>query len=102
MEKAKDNTWKCRATGKVGFPSLIEAQWAMLHFKFKSRVRNKLDGRRIKHRMGKDACKRAYYCKFCKGYHITKWDKEHFSIYKTKAESWKIPDVLGNWNYLIE
>ncbi|MEZ0454137.1 hypothetical protein ABTW24_21275 [Sphingobacterium thalpophilum] len=102
MEKAKDNTWKCRATGKVGFPSLIEAQCAMLHFKFKSRVRNKLDGRRIKHRMGKDACKRAYYCKFCKGYHITKWDKGHFSNYKTKAESWKIPDVLGNWNYLIE
>jgi len=43
MEKVRDNTWKCRATGKVGFPSLIEAQWAMLHFKFRSRMRNKLD-----------------------------------------------------------
>ncbi|MGF7025200.1 MULTISPECIES: hypothetical protein [Sphingobacterium] len=102
MEKAKVNSWKCRATGKIGFLSLIEAQWIMLNFKFKSRVRNKLDGKRIKHRMGKDACKRAYYCKFCRGYHITKWDKGHFSNYKTKAESWKIPSVLGNWNYSIE
>jgi len=102
MEKAKVNSWKCRATGKVGFPSLIEAGWIMLNFKFKSRVRNKLDGKRIKHRMGKDACKRAYYCKFCKGYHITTWGKGHFNNYRTKAESWDIPNVLGNWNYSIE
>ncbi|MGJ1348467.1 hypothetical protein ACR789_18400 [Sphingobacterium siyangense] len=102
MERVRDNTWKCRATGKVGFPSLIEAQWAMLHFKFRSRVRNKLDGKRIKHRMGKDACKRAYYCKFCKGYHITTWEKGHFNNYKDKAKSWEIPGVLGNWNYSIE
>lgn len=102
METAKGRRWKCRATGKVGFPSMIEAQGAMLQFKFKSRIRNKTDGKRIKHRMGKYACKRAYYCKLCRGYHITKWDTTNFNNYKTKVESWEIKDIHRSWNYVME
>lgn len=85
MNSIKERRWKCRATGKVGFSTLIEAQWVVLHFKLKSRVMSKTDGRRIKHRMGKGASKRAYYCTFCEGYHLTKWDKGHFNNYNAKS-----------------
>lgn len=102
METAKGRRWKCRATGKIGFPSMIEAHGAMLQFKFKLRIKNKTDGKRIKHRMGKDACKRAYYCKLCNGYHITKWNKTGFNNYKATAAAWYAPNVFGTTNYLLE
>jgi len=101
MENLKSNTWKCRATGKVAFPSLIEAKWRMINFKFMTRIRNK-DGKRVKHRMGKPACKRAYYCKFCKGYHITKWDKGHFNNYKNVVMTWDISAIVNDYNYLLK
>ncbi|MBL1411230.1 hypothetical protein [Sphingobacterium faecale] len=44
-------------------------------------VRNKIDGRRVKHRQGKQAQRRIYYCKVCKGYHLTKWTKQNFNNY---------------------
>ncbi|MDF2476497.1 MAG: hypothetical protein K0S24_1980 [Sphingobacterium sp.] len=90
MENLKSNTWKCRATGKVAFPSVMEAKWRMFQFKIKSRVKNKLDGKRIKHRMGKYACKRAYRCDYCGGYHITKWKKAAFDHYQNVVITWDI------------
>lgn len=102
MENKENRSRKCRATGKVVFSSLIEAKWRMFQFKLKLRIKNKVDGKRVKHRMGKYACKRAYYCKFCRGYHITHWDKAKFLKYKGQVASWATSEVPGNWNYLLE
>ncbi|MEZ0454210.1 hypothetical protein ABTW24_21650 [Sphingobacterium thalpophilum] len=90
MENLISKTWKCRATGKVAFPSLMEAKWRMFQFKVRSRIKNKLDGKRIKHRMGRYACKRAYYCPYCGGYHITKWKKADYERYKNLVMGWNI------------
>lgn len=102
MESIKSNTWKYRATGKVAFPSRIEAQYAMFRFKLRSRVKNVTNGKRIKHRMGKPAFRRAYYCRLCEGYHITKWKRSDFERYKKTALTWEISSVISDWNYLLE
>ncbi|MFU1857233.1 hypothetical protein ACK8HY_09470 [Sphingobacterium sp. NGMCC 1.201703] len=102
MEHIKSKIGKCRATGKVIFPSRFEARCAMFRFKLRSRVKNVTDGRRIKHRMGKPSSRRAYYCRFCAGYHITKWKKGDFERYKKIALTWDIPSVVSNWNYFLE
>ncbi len=80
-EKARPKFKKCRGTGKVSFPNKLEAHWTMLRHKWSALVRNKIDGRRVKHRQGKQAQRRVYYCKVCKGYHLTKWTKQNFNNY---------------------
>lgn len=81
----EDNNWvryaKCRGTGKVSFPTKLEAQWTMMRHKLSTLVRNKLDGRRVKRRQGKQAQRRIYFCAVCKGYHLTKWTKQNFNNY---------------------
>lgn len=101
MEHIKSKIGKCRATGKVIFPSQLEARCAMFRFKLRSRVKSVTDGRRIKHRMGKPACRRAYYCRLCKGYHITKWKRDDFERYKKMVLSWDVSSVLSDYYFTI-
>ena len=101
MESMKSDTWKCRATGKVAFPSRFDAQYAMFRFKLRSRVKNVTNGKRIKHRMGKPACRRAYYCRLCKGYHITKWKKDNFERYKKTALTWDVSSSISDYYFTI-
>lgn len=66
------------ATGKVTFKRLIEARFAILSIRWNFRNRRDELGRRIKHRQGVPAQRRAYFCEHCAGYHITKWKKSNF------------------------
>ena len=72
---------KCEATGKVKFVSETAAKENMIRFRFKWKLR--LQGKRRKHRQGKPAQKRAYYCEDCDSYHLTSWEpfkpKERFN-----------------------
>jgi hypothetical protein len=74
-------TAKCDATGKVIFPSRSEARLAMLHIRMM--LRNK---KRMKHRQGKAAQKRIYYCEYCRGFHLTRW--------RIKYKAQKQPDII--------
>ncbi|RKR84414.1 hypothetical protein BDD43_4649 [Mucilaginibacter gracilis] len=60
---------KCEDTGKTRFDSLAEAKDIMLRFRGMWKLHR--EGKRRKHRQGKPAQKRAYYCGYCGGYHLT-------------------------------
>ena len=62
---------RCIATGKTIFDTKGEAKESMI--KFKSFSKMTINGRRIKHRVGKPEQTRVYYCEHCKGFHLTKW-----------------------------
>jgi len=73
---------KCRATGKLSYPTKMKAKLAILHFKWQALMRkNKVDGTRIKRRMGKVSQRRSYFCEHCQGYHLTKWTKSDYDNY---------------------
>ncbi len=63
---------KCTATGKVIFDSSIDAKDRIEAFR--QNIKKRRNGRRRKHRQGKAAQKRVYYCAHCKGYHLTRWE----------------------------
>ena len=70
-----ENQWttlsKCSATGKTRYYNQSEAKEAMLRIKGKKNIYDNITKRRYKRRQGKpDQC-RTYYCKHCKGYHLT-------------------------------
>jgi len=86
---------KCEATGKVRFNSEKEAKESMFRFRFTWKILRQ--GKRRKHRQGKPAQKRSYFCEHCNGYHQTSWEpfrpKEHLNpilkeliIYKNYKE----------------
>ena len=77
-----NNLKKCRATGKVIFPTLMEAKITMFRLKWGFKHIKDIYGKRIKRRQGKPEQKRAYYCPFCEGYHLTKWNKKSFKAYQ--------------------
>jgi hypothetical protein len=72
---------KCNASGKSRYASEKAANKALNLIKFKNKgvYRN---GKRIKRRMGKPGMKRCYYCKLCKGFHLTSMDKP--DLYRDK------------------
>lgn len=76
---------KCRMTGKVRFSTRIEAELVIiaLHRMLKRKDEN---GKRIKHRSGKPVAKRAYFCQYCNGYHVTRWKKRDFNSYLEKRD----------------
>lgn len=78
-----DNRKKCRATGKVIFPALVDARLTIIRLKWARRITD-FYGKRIKHRRGKPEQKRAYYCSFCEGYHLTKWERKDFKAYQSR------------------
>lgn len=62
---------KCNATGKTRYYDQNEAKEAMLRIKAKKNVYDNITKKRLKRRQGKpDQC-RVYYCKLCRGYHLT-------------------------------
>jgi hypothetical protein len=63
---------KCQATGKVTFETYGEARNALLRIRLAWKYHT-VDGKRSKHRVGKPAQKRVYYCPHCGGYHLTHW-----------------------------
>ncbi|QIH31450.1 hypothetical protein [Sphingobacterium sp. DR205] len=75
---------KCRETGKVIFASWIEARLVMLDLKWNYLFKRDRTGRRIKHRQGRPIQRRAYFCTYCRGYHLTKWEKSNFNSYTEK------------------
>lgn len=80
---------KCRATGKVSFPTKIEARIIIQKLKWSALMRrNKIDGSRLKHRARKVEQRRVYYCEQCKGFHLTKWTKQHFKKYQDVQKRW--------------
>lgn len=87
MEENRPRLKKCSATGKVRFPNKLEAILVIAFFRWKLyKARNKIDGTRVKHRAGKVAQRRAYYCRNCRGYHLTKWSKSHFNRYNDSRD----------------
>jgi hypothetical protein len=71
---------KCTATGKVIFSSLLEARLVMFNLKWGYRKHKDINGKRIKHRQGKPAQRRGYYCIHCGGYHLTKWKAMNLTL----------------------
>jgi hypothetical protein len=62
---------KCNASGKTRYQTPGDARQAILRIKYKKNAYESTTLKRIKRRSGKpDQC-RHYYCKLCKGYHLT-------------------------------
>ncbi|MBE8719662.1 hypothetical protein [Sphingobacterium pedocola] len=81
-EKTNRSIRKCRATGKVSFDTKTEARLTIIKLKWSAIIRrNKIDGSRLKHRAGKIAQSRVYFCSYCNGYHLTKWTKTNYNNY---------------------
>lgn len=75
MEQPHTPKRKCSATGKVVFASHEEAKLAIFGLKWNYRMkRDPIDGKRIKHRQGRPQQRRAYYCAYCGGFHLTKME----------------------------
>jgi hypothetical protein len=66
---------KCEATGKTIFLTKGEAKYSILSCKYLRKAIRL--GRRIKHRIGKPANLRIYYCAHCNGFHLTKHSFHH-------------------------
>lgn len=65
------NISKCDVTGKTRYTSPGTAKEAILRIKGKKGLYDNITKKRLKRRQGKpDQC-RTYYCKHCKGYHMT-------------------------------
>ena len=71
METQLTTISKCSATGKTRYYNQGEAREAMLRIKAKSGMYDNITKKRMKRRQGKPAQCRYYYCKHCKGYHLT-------------------------------
>lgn len=80
---------KCNATGKYSFPSHAEAREALCSLNNRYTRIDRITGKRIKHHMGKGEQKRVYYCSFCRGYHLTHWDRYPIENPKGKSHSQK-------------
>lgn len=70
-----ENQWmtpsKCHMTGKTRYHDAGTANTAMMRIKAKKDRFNNITNKRYKRRQGKpDQC-RSYYCKHCKGFHLT-------------------------------
>lgn len=63
----------CASTGKTIYETIGEAKEAMLRFKSKPEHYT-VPGKRVKHRGKKPEQKRTYYCEYCEGFHLTKWE----------------------------
>ena len=94
------NFKKCLATGKVSFETLIEARIAMFLLKWGYKRHRDIYGKRIKHRQGKPAQKRVYYCPDCDGYHLTKWNQKNFKSY-SEWQKKEIQDKNGTGFLLV-
>jgi hypothetical protein len=86
---------KCTATGKVIFSSLLEALLVMFNLKWGYRKHKDINGKRIKHRQGKPAQRRGYFCIHCCGYHLTKWKTNEFNSYNNREEAGLIEQYLS-------
>jgi len=72
-------------TGKVRFSTRIEAE--LVIFTLRRMLKRKDEnGRRIKHRGGRPVAKRMYFCQYCNGYHVTRWNITNFNNYSEKRE----------------
>jgi hypothetical protein len=72
-------------TGKVRFATRVEAEVVIFTLRWALK-RKDMNGRRIKHRKGRPVAKRAYYCEYCKGFHVTHWEKSDFNTYLEQRE----------------
>lgn len=63
---------KCNATGKTRFTTYGDAKIVLFFLKTAWKNRERITGRRIKHRQGRPLQQRIYYCQYCGGYHLTK------------------------------
>jgi hypothetical protein len=71
MDRTLSTINKCSATGKTFYPTPGQAKEAMIKIKARAKFFNYNTRKRIKHRGGKPQQCRYYYCKFCRGYHLT-------------------------------
>lgn len=65
------NLSKCSATGKTRFADPGAAKEALVRLKAKNKIYDNNTRKRQKRRLGKPEQCRSYYCKHCKGYHLT-------------------------------
>jgi len=72
----------CSATGKTVFDTKAEAEEVRERVMSFSRV--KIEGKRIKHRAGRPALKRSYFCEYCEGWHLTSFETPNINHNKTK------------------
>lgn len=94
---------KCPATGKTTFSSPEDARTCMLSFRHKLKI--KVQGKRVKRRIGKPEQKRSYWCRYCEGYHLTSWEipknKKAAEIIKnSKTANEEILERIKNKKYL--
>lgn len=71
MESTLSTTKKCDATGKTSYLYHGAAKEALLRIKGKKQIYNQFTNKRYKRRQGKAEQCRIYFCKHCKGYHLT-------------------------------
>lgn len=66
------NISKCSASGKTRYADPAAAKQAIQRIKAKRFYYDGVTKKKTKHRIGKAEQCRYYYCRFCKGFHLTK------------------------------
>ncbi|SEM66166.1 hypothetical protein SAMN05216436_106140 [bacterium A37T11] len=74
---------KCRVTGKTRYESHTEARVAMEVLRM-DKPHYDISGKRVKHRQGQPKQIRYFYCRFCGGYHLTKWRQKEYRDYNDR------------------
>ncbi len=73
---------------------MLEARYVMFRMKWGYKRNTDRSGRRVKHRQGKPAQRRAYFCSYCQGYHLTKWTADEFYSYLHTEKKWQISHYI--------
>ena len=71
MTSMQNGPSKCSASGKTRFSTPGDAKEALQRIKSKQSLYDPTTKKRIKRRNGKAAQCRYYYCKHCRGFHLT-------------------------------
>lgn len=86
---------KCNATGKTRYTEPGTAKEALIRIKAKSKIFYSDTQRRQKRRAGKPEQCRIYYCKHCKGYHLTSMSAAPKQKKEQKNFSQRIKNTKG-------
>jgi hypothetical protein len=89
------NLSKCTATGKTRFSDAGKAKEAILKIKAKKNDYNSTTGKRIKRRGRKASQCRQYYCKHCRGFHLTSHQSRANHIEVTKVFNQRVRTTQG-------
>lgn len=77
---------KCPVTGKTRYDTATIANEAMIKIKTHNSLNNK-DFKSTRRSTGKSNQKRSYFCKYCKGYHLTSMENLIIQYKKQKERN---------------